>query len=90
MENNKYNFMGMEETLKDIKEQSQIISDCVEKMNEIINDSIGKGGDAWKGKTAAEFLNKWNEHVTDMKELTEVINKQTENIELINHVMSEE
>ena len=90
MEENKYNFIGIEETLKDIKEQSQTINNCVDKMNEIINDSIGQTGDAWKGISAAEFLNKWNEHVTDMKELVEIINKQTENIELVKQVMSEE
>ena len=90
MEENKYNFIGMEETLKDIKDQSQTINNCVDKMNEIINDSIGQTGDAWKGITAAEFKKRWDGYVTDMKELVEIINKQTENIELVKQVMSEE
>lgn len=90
MEENKYNFIGIEENLKDIKEQSQTINNCVEKMNEIINDSIGQTGDAWQGISADEFKKQWDEYISDMKELTEIINKQTENIELVKQVMSEE
>ena len=90
MEENKFNFTSIEEILKDIKEQSQTINNCVDKMNMIINDSIGQTGDAWKGISANEYKKRWDENVTDMKELTEIINKQTENIELVKQVMSEE
>ena len=86
----KYNFIGIKETIKDIKEQAQTINDCIEKTNMDINNAIGKDGNAWKGRTASEFLSKWQEYTSEMKELTKIINKQTENLEFINQIMSEE
>ncbi len=87
---NQYNFIGMKETMKDILEQSDIVKDCLENIDEIMKSSLGDNGDTWQGMEATDLRNKWDQYAMNIKEFISMTNTQAENIGLINKIMEEE
>ena len=87
---NRYNFAGIKEITKNIIEQAEIMEESVAKMDLVIKESIGKGGNAWQSTSAEELRNKWDSYVEEIKKYINIVHASQEKIELINDTMSEE
>ncbi len=87
---NRYNFAGIKEITKIIIEQAEIMEESVEKMDIVIKEAIGKGGNAWQSMSAEELRNKWDSYVEEIKKYINIVHASQEKIELINDKMSEE
>ena len=87
---NRYNFAGIKEIIKNIIDQAEIMEESVEKMDIVIKEAIGKGGNAWQSTSAEELRNKWDSYVEEIKKYINIVHASQEKIELINDTMSEE
>ena len=81
MNSNEFDFLGMKEVIKNLKNATEQASTSLDIMNNNIVESVGANGTAWTGEAAIHFRTSWDELNKDIKEFKIIMNNQIASIE---------